>query len=55
MDWSRVDYFGLWRHPFTSEDPMVSKWCNANFLKVCSNEEKTQHSLGWPEDEQILI
>ncbi len=40
MDWIRVDYFRLWRHPFTSEDPMVSKWCNANFLKVCSNEEK---------------
>ncbi len=41
MDWSGVDYlwvivmfyqlFGLsfWRHPFTAEDPLVSKWCSA--------------------------
>ncbi len=37
MDWSGVDY--LWvivmfyqlfgRHPFTAEDPLVSKWCSA--------------------------
>ncbi len=27
--------FGLsfWRHPFTAEDPLVSKWCNATFLQ----------------------
>ncbi len=26
--------FGLsfWRHPFTAEDTLVSKWCNAKFL-----------------------
>ncbi len=32
--------FGLsfWRHPFTAEDPLVSKWCNARILKICSNE-----------------
>ncbi len=42
-----VDYcdvfimFGLsfWRHPFTAEDPLVSKWCNATFLQICSHEE----------------
>ncbi len=35
-----VDYcdvyqlFGIsfWRHPFTAEDPLVSKWCTATFL-----------------------
>ncbi len=44
MDWSRAGYsmivemfyqlFGIsfWRHPFTAEDPLVSKWCNATFL-----------------------
>ncbi len=28
--------FGLsfWRHPFTTEDPLVSKWCNATFLQI---------------------
>ncbi len=25
----------FWRHPFTAEDPLVSKWCN---LQICSNE-----------------
>ncbi len=43
MDWSGVDYlwcfyklFGLsfWRHPFTAEDPLVSKWCNATILHI---------------------
>ncbi len=45
MDWSGMDYlwiivmfcqlFGLsfWRHPFTAEDPLVSKWCEAISLK----------------------
>ncbi len=30
--------FGLsfWRHPFTAEVPLVSKWCNAKFPKICS-------------------
>ncbi len=28
--------FGLpfWRHPFTAEYPLVSKWCNATFLQI---------------------
>ncbi len=46
MDWSGVDYlwiivmfyqlFGLsfWRHPFTEEDSLVSKWWNS--LDICS-------------------
>ncbi len=49
LDRSGVDYlwiivmlyqlFGLsfWRHPFTAEDPLVSKWCNATILKICSS------------------
>ncbi len=43
MDWimwiacgllySFYQLFGLlfWRHPFTAEDPLLNKWCNANF------------------------
>ncbi len=40
--------FGLsfWRHPFTAEDPLVSKWCNATFLQICSHEE-TNSSTSW--------
>ncbi len=42
-----VDYcdfyqlFGLsfWRHPFTAQDPLMSKWWNAKFLQICSDEE----------------
>ncbi len=49
MEWSCVDYlwitvmfyqlfgFLFWRHPFTAEDPSVSKWCNAKFSKIWTN------------------
>ncbi len=37
--------FSFWRHPFTAEDPLVSKWCNATFLQICS--------VGWPDGEHI--
>ncbi len=32
--WCFYQLFGLsfWRHPFTAEDPLVSKWCNAEFI-----------------------
>ncbi len=28
--------FGLsfWRHPFTAEDPLLGKWCNASLLQI---------------------
>ncbi len=29
----------FWQHPFTAEDPVVSKWCSATFLQMCSEEE----------------
>ncbi len=31
-------------HYYRSEDPSVSKWCNAKFLQICSNEETNQSS-----------
>ncbi len=33
--WCFYQLFGLsfWRHPFTAEDPLVSKSCNARFSK----------------------
>ncbi len=41
--------YGLsfWRHPFTAEDPLVSKWCNAKFFKICSDEQKNLKSTSW--------
>ncbi len=40
--------FGLsfWRHPFTAEDPLLSKWWNATFFQICSVEE-TNSSTSW--------
>ncbi len=46
--WCFYQLFGLsfWRHPFTAEDQLVSKWCNAKFLQICSDEE-TNSSTSW--------
>ncbi len=39
--WCLYQLFGLsfWRHPFTAEDPLVSKWWNAKFIQIHSHEE----------------
>ncbi len=42
--WISLDSF--WRHPFTAEDPLLSKWCNATFLLILSNRE-TNSSTSW--------
>ncbi len=54
--WCFYQLLGLtfWRHPFTAEDPLVSKWCNAKFLQTCSHEEQTHLHLWWPEGEYIF-
>ncbi len=48
--------FGLsyWRHPFTAEDPLVSKWYNAEFFQICSDEQ-TNWSASWTARGQIFI
>ncbi len=50
--WCFDQLFGLlfWRHPFTAEDPLVSKWWNAEFLKICSDEETNSSA-----NQQIFI
>ncbi len=64
MDWSRVDYlcfyqlFGrsFWRHPFTAEDPLVSKWCNAKILQIhCFDEETNSYILDGLKVSKIFI
>ncbi len=35
-----------WRHPFTAEDPLVSKGYNATFVQICPDEE-TPSGLPW--------
>ncbi len=57
LNWSCVDYCDAFisclvfhsdgTHPFT-EDPLVSKWCNSEFIQIRSDEEKTNLHLGWP-------
>ncbi len=58
QDWIHVEYLwiivmflsAVWtliqQHPFTAEDPLVSRWCNATLLKICSDEE-TNSSTSW--------
>ncbi len=41
---SLVDPF--WRHPFTAENPLVSKPCNAKF-KIYSDEETNSSNFWW--------
>ncbi len=38
--------FSFWRHPFTAEDLLVSKWCHAKFLQIYS-EDETSSSASW--------
>ncbi len=50
--WCFYQVFGrsFWWHPFTAENPLVSKWCNATFLQICSDEicsEKNHLDLSW--------
>ncbi len=53
--------FGLsfWRHPFTAEDSLVSKWCHLKFLKICSVKEKNSSTYWlawqWVHFQQIFI
>ncbi len=59
--WCFYQLFGLsfWRHPFTAEHPLVSKWCNATFLQICSDEETNSSpswmTWGWVNFQQIFI
>ncbi len=52
-------HFKFWRHPFTAEDPLVSKWCNATFLQICSDEKykllDILDGLGWVHFQQTFI
>ncbi len=46
--WCVYQLFGLslWWHPFTTQDPLVKKWCNAKFLQISLNEE-INSSMFW--------
>ncbi len=45
--WCFYQLFGLsfWWHPFTAEDPLLSKWCNAIFLQVWWRRNKLIYIL----------
>ncbi len=46
--WCFYQLFGLlfWRHPFTAEDPLLSKWWSDEFLQIDSHEE-TNSFTSW--------
>ncbi len=49
--WCFYQLFGLsfWRHPFTADDPLLSKSYNAKFLQICSDKETSSSpsQIGW--------
>ncbi len=59
--WCFYQLFELsfWRHPFTAEDLLVSKWCNAKFLQICFDKETNSATSwmawGWVKFQQIFI
>ncbi len=54
--WCFYQLFGLsfWRHPFTAEDPLVSKWCDAKSYKSVTMKKQTHLHLEWLECKQIF-
>ncbi len=55
--WCFYQLFGLsfWRHPFTAEHPLVSKWWMLRFSKSVSMKKQTHLHLGWPEGEYFFL
>ncbi len=59
--WCFYQLFGLsfWRHPFTAEDSLLSKWCNATFLQIFSDEKSNSSpycmAWGWVHFKQFQI
>ncbi len=47
--WCFYQLFGLsfWRHPFTAEHPLVSKWCNATFLQIWWRNKISTSWMAW--------
>ncbi len=59
--WCFYQLFGLsfWRHPFTAEDPFVSKWCNATVLQSVpmkkQNSSTSWMPWGWVHFQKISV
>ncbi len=55
--WCFYQLFELsfWRHPFTAEDPVLSKWSWHNFYKFVPMKKQTHLHLWWPGGEYIFI
>ncbi len=43
-------WLSFWRHPFTAEHPLLSKWFNATFLQIW-----WRNKLTWPEGKYISV
>ncbi len=54
--WCFYQLVGLsfWRHPFTAENPSVSKWCNV--IHFTKSDAETNSSTSWkPGDDYISV
>ncbi len=51
--WCFYQPFALsfWRHPFTAEYLLVSKWSNSKLLQICYDEEINSSVIGWLQGE----
>ncbi len=47
--WCFYQLFGLsfWRHPFTAEDPLVSKWWNATVSQIWWRKNSSTSWMAW--------
>ncbi len=59
--WCFYQLFGLsfWRHPFTAEDTLISKWLQCKVLQIFSDEETNSSTSwmtwGWVHFQQMLF
>ncbi len=55
--WCFYQLFGLsfWRHPFSAEHPLMSKWCNATFLQIWWRNNESWMAWGSPVSRLVWI
>ncbi len=54
LQWMGAVRMRVQRHLFTADDPLVTKWCNAKFIQICS-DDKTNSSTSWMSEKWVLF
>ncbi len=45
----------FWRHPFTTDDPLVSKWYNVTFSKSIPKKKKKNEFISWMPNSHFCV